>query len=140
MCTLGPATSTPEAIRALVDAGMDVARLNMSHGSHEVHREMYRLVRQAADATGHGVGIFADLQGPKIRLGDFAEGQARLQQGQAWTITTRDVPGDRTIASTTYAGLPGDGQALLVQRPCRRRVALAPDHLAQFGECAGDAL
>ncbi len=108
MCTLGPATSTPESIRALVDAGMDVARLNMSHGSHDVHAQMYRMVREAADATGHGVGIFADLQGPKIRLGTFAEGQARLLQGQAWTITTREVDGDRVIASTTYAGLPGD--------------------------------
>jgi pyruvate kinase len=108
VCTLGPAVSTPEMIRALVDAGMDVARLNMSHGSHEDHERMYRLVRQASDASGHGVGIFADLQGPKIRLERFAEGPVRLLQGQAWTITTRDVQGDRTIAGTTYAGLPGD--------------------------------
>ncbi len=108
MCTLGPPTSTPESIRALVDAGMDVARLNMSHGSHDVHAQMYRMVREAADATGHGVGIFAALQGPQLRLGTVAEGQARLLQGQAWTITTREVDGDRVIASTTYAGLPGD--------------------------------
>jgi len=108
VCTLGPATSTPESITALVEAGMDVARLNMSHGSHAVHAEMYRLVRAAADATGHGVGIFADLQGPKIRLGTFADGPVRLLQDQAWTITTREVPGDRVIATTTYAGLPGD--------------------------------
>jgi pyruvate kinase len=95
-------------IRALVDAGMDVARLNMSHGSHDDHEKMYHLVRQASDESGHGVGIFADLQGPKIRLDRFADGPVRLQQGQAFTITTRDVEGDRTIAGTTYKGLPGD--------------------------------
>ncbi|MBF4160666.1 pyruvate kinase [Nocardioides acrostichi] len=108
VCTLGPATSSARRIRELVYAGMDVARLNMSHGSHEVHAETYRLVREAADASGHGVGIFADLQGPKIRLGSFAEGSAQLRRGQRWTITTRDVPGDAECASTTYSGLPGD--------------------------------
>jgi pyruvate kinase len=87
---------------------MDVARLNMSHGSHEDHAEAYRLVREASDASGHGVGIFADLQGPKIRLGTFAEGPVTLRRGQEWTITTRDVPGDLGVASTTYRGLPGD--------------------------------
>jgi pyruvate kinase len=87
---------------------MDVARMNMSHGSHEDHAEVYRLVREAADASGHGVGIFADLQGPKIRLETFADGPVQLQRGQVWTITTRDVPGDATIAGTTFKGLPGD--------------------------------
>ena len=76
VCTLGPATSTPEQIRDLVDAGMDVARLNMSHGTHADHERSYRLVREASDATGHGVGIFADLQGPKIRLDTFGHGRA----------------------------------------------------------------
>ena len=69
VCTLGPAVSTPERIRALVDAGMDVARLNMSHGSHADHERAYAMVRQASDESGHAIGIFADLQGPKIRLG-----------------------------------------------------------------------
>lgn len=108
MCTLGPATSSERRIRELVYAGMDVARLNMSHGSHADHAESYRLVREAADASGHGVGIFADLQGPKIRLETFAEGSAHLTRGQAWTITTRDVPGDGQVCGTTYKGLPGD--------------------------------
>ncbi len=108
VCTLGPATSSAEQIRTLVDAGMDVARLNMSHGSHEDHARSYRLVREASDATGHGVGIFADLQGPKIRLETFAEGKAVLEVGQTWTITVRDVPGDAVICGTTYKGLPGD--------------------------------
>ncbi|NYG57931.1 pyruvate kinase [Nocardioides daedukensis] len=108
VCTLGPATSTPEAIRNLVDAGMNVARLNMSHGTHEDHREVYHRVRKASDDTGRGVGIFADLQGPKIRLGLFPDGPALLMAGEQWTITTRDVPGNARIGSTTYAGLPGD--------------------------------
>lgn len=108
VCTLGPATSTPEQIRELVDAGMDVARLNMSHGDHDQHTEVYKLVREASDATGHGVGIFADLQGPKIRLGTFAEGPVDLYAGQSWVITTRDVEGNAVECGTTYEGLPGD--------------------------------
>ncbi|HEY0890193.1 MAG TPA: pyruvate kinase [Nocardioides sp.] len=108
VCTLGPAVGTERRVRELVYAGMDVARLNMSHGTHEEHAERYRLVRQAADASGHAVGIFADLQGPKIRLETFADGPAQLRRGQSWTITTREVPGDDTICGTTYKGLPGD--------------------------------
>jgi pyruvate kinase len=108
VCTLGPAVNTPERIRALVDAGMDVARMNLSHGSYADHEKVYRMVREASDASGHGVGIFADLQGPKIRLGRFAEGPVQLEQGAEFTITTRDVVGDVKICSTTYAGLPGD--------------------------------
>ena len=105
VCTLGPAVSTPEQIRELVDAGMDVARLNMSHGAYADHERAYRLVRQASDESGHGVGIFADLQGPKIRLETFADGPVKLKKGQHWTITTRDVPGDATECGTTYKGL-----------------------------------
>jgi pyruvate kinase len=87
---------------------MDVARLNMSHGAHADHAEVYRLVREASDASGRGVGIFADLQGPKIRLERFADGPVMLKRGQRWTITTRDVLGDAQICGTTYKGLPGD--------------------------------
>ncbi len=108
MCTLGPATQSLEKIRELVAAGMDVARMNLSHGTYEDHEEVYRNVRRAADESGHGVGVFVDLQGPKIRLGRFAEGAAQLTKGQPFTITTREVPGDGAVASTTYAGLPGD--------------------------------
>ena len=105
---MGPAVASPEQIAALIDAGMDVARLNMSHGSHEDHERVYRLVREASDESGHAIAIFADLQGPKIRLETFAEGPVVVTQGQEFTITTRDVPGDATVAGTTYAGLPGD--------------------------------
>lgn len=108
VCTLGPAVSNPRRIRELVYAGMDVARLNMSHGSHEEQAERYHMVREASDASGHGVGILADLQGPKIRLETFADGPVTLRRGQEWIITTRDVPGDIVSAGTTYKGLPGD--------------------------------
>jgi pyruvate kinase len=95
-------------IRRLVEAGMDVARLNMSHGNHDDHRRRYELVRQASDSTGHGVGIVADLQGPKIRLETFTAGKVKLAQGDEFVITTRDVEGDASICGTTYKGLPGD--------------------------------
>jgi pyruvate kinase len=103
--------NTPEKIRALVDAGMDVARMNLSHGSYADHEKVYRMVREASDQSGHGVGIFADLQGPKIRLGKVADGPVQLREGAEFTITTRDVPGDAELCSTTYKGLPGDVSA-----------------------------
>jgi pyruvate kinase len=108
VATMGPATNTPETLRALVTAGMDVARLNLSHGSHEVHAETYRMVREASDATGRGVGILVDLQGPKIRLGKFASGPVLLENGNEFVVTTEDVPGDAQMVSTTYKDLPGD--------------------------------
>ena len=108
VCTLGPATSTPEQILALVEAGMDVARLNLSHGSHADHEKVYRMVRDASDTTGRGVGVLVDLQGPKIRLGKLASGPIDLGEGDELVITTRDVPGDKDVVPTTYAGLPGD--------------------------------
>ncbi|GAA1961006.1 pyruvate kinase [Nocardioides panacihumi] len=121
MCTLGPAVGTERRIKELVYAGMDIARLNMSHGAHEDHAERYRQVREASDASGKSVGILADLQGPKIRLETFkptSDGSKwLLRRGQAWTITVRDVEGDDTICGTTYKGLPGDvsvGDTLLI--------------------------
>ena len=117
VCTLGPAVSSVESLRALINAGMDVARLNMSHGDHSDHELRYRRVRQVADELGKGVGIFADLQGPKIRLERFANGPVELVEGQTFTITTADVPGDSAMCGTTYKGLPGDvnpGDAILI--------------------------
>jgi pyruvate kinase len=115
--TLGPACAGPERVRALIDAGIDVARLNMSHGTHEQHEQAYRHVREASEETGRGVGILADLQGPKIRVGRFSDGPVRLTLGDEFTITTEDVQGTRQEVSTTYAGLPGDvgpGDTVLV--------------------------
>lgn len=108
VATLGPATNSLESIRSLVAAGMDVARLNLSHGDHSDHVEVYSKVRQAADEAGRGVGILVDLQGPKIRLGRFASGPVLLEPGAEFVVTTEDVPGDAAMVSTTYAGLPGD--------------------------------
>lgn len=108
VATLGPATSSLESIRSLVDSGMDVARLNLSHGTYDVHETVYANVRQAADDAGRGVGILVDLQGPKIRLGKFASGPVLLESGHEFIVTTDDVPGDRQMVSTTYKGLPGD--------------------------------
>lgn len=117
VCTLGPATSTPDAIRDLIYAGMNVARLNMSHGSHQDHEKSYNMVRAMADETLRGIGILADLQGPKIRLETFANGPVEVFNGDQFTITTNDVPGDKNFCGTTYKGLPGDckpGDRLLI--------------------------
>jgi len=111
VCTLGPATSSLDAIRALVGAGMDVARLNLSHGGYADHEAAYRNVRLASDESGRGVGILVDLQGPKIRLGTFGHGPVLLKPGDSFVITTEDVVGDSALASTTYHGLPGDVSA-----------------------------
>ncbi|PZS34378.1 MAG: pyruvate kinase [Pseudonocardiales bacterium] len=108
VCTLGPATATPQAIRDLVTAGMDVARLNFSHGTHQDHETSYRMVREASDAIGRSVGILADLQGPKIRLGKFTGGPVEWATGEVVRITTDDVRGDHDRVSTTYEGLARD--------------------------------
>ncbi|PKW07163.1 pyruvate kinase [Streptomyces sp. 1222.5] len=118
VCTLGPATDSYDQIKALVEAGMDVARFNLSHGTHADHEERYQRVRKAADETGRSVGLLADLQGPKIRLGRFAEGPVLLERGDTFTITVEDgVQGDRHRCGTTYAGLAADvtpGERVLV--------------------------
>ncbi len=108
VATLGPASSSPERLAELVAAGIDVARLNMSHGTQAGHLAAYQCVRAASDAAGHSVGVLIDLQGPKIRLGTFGAGPVRLLAGQEFTITTREVPGDQHEAGTTYAGLADD--------------------------------
>ncbi|WP_040161696.1 pyruvate kinase [Nigerium massiliense] len=117
VCTLGPATETSETIEALVRAGMNVARLNMSHGNYDDHLDRLTKVRDAASAVGRPVGIFADLQGPKIRLGTFADGPQELAPGDRFTITTRDVPGTKDICSTTLHTLTNDvtpGEPILI--------------------------
>ena len=116
--TLGPAVASPEKIEALIDAGMNVARLNMSHGDHEVHSKSYAMVREAAEKKNAAIGILADLQGPKIRLGRFKDDmKVKLKPGDPFVITTRDILGDENICSTTFTGLCGDvnvGDLLLI--------------------------
>jgi pyruvate kinase len=108
VCTLGPASNTPELVGALIDEGMDVARLNFSHGDYDSHHAMIKIIRREAQKRGRAVAILQDLQGPKIRVGTFTRGQTELEPGKEFTITTRDVPGDDGIVSTTYKGLPHD--------------------------------
>jgi len=108
VCTLGPATASADSLRALVDAGMDVARLNLSHGAHPVHEETYRLVREASDTAGRGVAVLVDLQGPKMRLGRFGAGPVLLRAGDEFVITVDEHVGDDHKVSTTYAGLAAD--------------------------------
>ncbi len=117
VCTLGPATSSAEQVTALVESGMDVARLNFSHGAHADHATAYERVRAASDRTGHAVAVLADLQGPKIRLGTFADGPVHWETGSRVCITVDDVPGTAERVATTYKGLAADvrvGDRLLV--------------------------
>lgn len=111
VCTIGPATESPEQLRALVAAGMDVARINRSHGEQEAHAAVYHGVRAAAKEAGRPVAVLVDLQGPKIRLGRFADDQKHwLNEGDVFTITTEDVVGTKALVSTTHKGLPGDAR------------------------------
>ncbi len=117
VCTLGPAVASKEGILGLVEAGMDVARLNMSHGEHADHEANYAWVREATDETGHAVGVLADLQGPKIRLGRFVNGEEMWKEGEIVRITVDDVEGTHDRVSTTYKGLAKDakpGDRLLI--------------------------
>ncbi|USY22235.1 pyruvate kinase [Nocardiopsis exhalans] len=108
VATLGPATSSLETLRQLVDAGLDVARLNLSHGTHDDHSASLANLRQAAEGANRAVGVLADLQGPKIRVGTFPDGPVELEAGDEFTITIEDAPGTKTRVSTTYKGLTND--------------------------------
>ena len=117
VATLGPATSSYDSIRAIIEAGVDVARMNLSHGSYDVHEEVYANVRRASDDSGRAVAVMVDLQGPKIRLGKFAAGPHELAVGDIFAITTEDILGTKDICGTTFKGLPGDvapGDFLLI--------------------------
>ena len=111
VCTIGPATSSQEQITALINAGLDVARLNLSHGTQASHLLAYQRVRAGSDATGRSVGVLADLQGPKIRLGTFPGGPVQLDAGDEFIIATDDIPGTEHEATTTYPGLADDVRA-----------------------------
>jgi len=117
VCTMGPATSSEEGIAALLDAGMNVARMNFSHGDHTDHEVIYERLRSAATAAGKPLAVLADLQGPKIRLGRFADGPHEWSTGDQVTITVDDITGTRDRVSTTYKGLAQDarpGDRLLI--------------------------
>src|ERR1035437_9904797 len=111
VCTIGPATASLDQMKLLVEAGMDVARINRSHGSTEEHEQVYRNVRQAAEEADRNVAVLVDLQGPKIRLARFVDGPHDLAVDDIFTITTREVEGTKDICGTTFKGLAGDCKA-----------------------------
>jgi len=111
ICTIGPACSGVENLCALIEAGMDVARLNFSHGSHEEHLSRIREIREASERTGKLVAILQDLQGPKIRIGALCDGSAQLIDGAQFVITADEIEcGNAERAGTTYANLINDVQ------------------------------
>jgi len=111
VCTLGPAVESPEKVKELIAAGMNMARLNLSHGSYEEHQGRLDRVRSAAKEAGKAVAVLVDLQGPKIRLGRFENGPHELARGDVFTITTDEIAGTKERVGTTYKGLPGDCKA-----------------------------
>lgn len=108
VCTMGPAVEGAEKVKELIDAGMNMARLNLSHGTYEEHQRRFDQVRAGAKAAGLPVAILVDLQGPKIRLARFKAGPHDLARGDIFTITTDDIEGTKERVGTTYKGLPGD--------------------------------
>ena len=111
VCTLGPAVESPEKVRELIAAGMNMARLNLSHGGYEEHQSRLDQVRAAAAEAGVPIAILVDLQGPKIRLARFKDGPHDLARGDIFTITTDEIEGTKERVGTTYKGLPGDCKA-----------------------------
>ena len=105
---MGPAVESPEKVAELIAAGMNMARLNLSHGGYDEHQNRLDLVRAAAKSAGLPVAILVDLQGPKIRLARFKDGPHELLRGDIFTITTDDVEGTKERCGTTYKGLAGD--------------------------------
>jgi len=130
VATLGPACSSYDQLRALIDAGVNIARINMSHGSYEVHEETYNNLKRAAADAGKPVGVLADLQGPKIRLEKFENGPHLLEPGDIFKITVEDTPGTKELVGTTFKGLVGDvepGDTLLVDDGKVRLEAVSKD-------------
>ena len=108
ICTIGPASESEEMLRKLIEAGMNVARFNFSHGTHEEHEAKFRRVVRMRRELGKPVATLLDTKGPEIRLRDFEGGKVVLEKGQTFTLTTEEVMGDSTRASVTYADLPAD--------------------------------
>ncbi len=127
VCTLGPASDSDEVLEKMILAGMNVARLNFSHGEHSYHAELFDRVRRLSRELKHPVSILQDLQGPKIRVGRFEEGFVHLEEGAEFVITSDDVDGTYERVSTTYKELPRDvkpGDTLLLDDGLLRLTAL----------------
>ncbi len=115
--TIGPATDYSQILKEVFSAGLDVARLNFSHGSHEEHAKRIKMIRKAAEELKRPIAIMQDLQGPKIRIGKFVNPPVTLKQGHSFTITTRQFDGDEHVVSTSYERLPQDvkvGNTILI--------------------------
>jgi pyruvate kinase len=108
ICTLGPATNSYEQIYALAEAGMDVARLNFSHGTYESHQKIYDIIRNVSKDIDHPIGIIQDLQGPKIRVGTFEAGEVTLKEGDELILTTDEIEGTQRKVSVSYKNLYND--------------------------------
>lgn len=108
ICTLGPASSTPDIIRQMIEAGMNVARFNFSHGTHASHLELFRTLNKVRNEMGAPIATVLDTKGPEIRLKTFRDKKVTLQKDQPFTLTTREVEGTADMASITYADLPHD--------------------------------
>ena len=106
VCTIGPASDSPQILETMILAGMNVARLNFSHGDYASHKETIKKIRSASEAVGRQVAIMADLPGPKMRVGEFAEEPIELQPEDKFTLTTEEVIGDRTRVSVSFSRLP----------------------------------
>ena len=106
ICTIGPACSEPKVIREMVDAGMDVARLNLSHGNHELHKKYIDAVKSVREKVDTPLGILVDLKGPEFRIREFENGKVNLEKGANFTLTTAKILGNENIVSVTYKPLP----------------------------------
>ena len=113
LATVGPATATKEMLEKLVDAGVDAFRFNFSHGTHEEHAERYRVVREISESRGRHIAVIADMQGPKLRVGRFADGKIKLRSGQTFVLDLDEKPGDETRVNLPHKEIfaaikPGD--------------------------------
>jgi pyruvate kinase len=108
ICTLGPASGSPEIVEKLMDAGMNVVRFNFSHGTHESHKKMYDVVKKLREKKKMPIATLMDTKGPEVRLGDFENNHAILEEGQEFTLTTEKIVGNANIASVSFTGLPND--------------------------------
>ncbi len=108
ICTIGPTSNSEEMLTTLANNGMDVARLNFSHGTHDDHLQNIKRIRKVSAELGKPIAILMDLQGPKIRIGTFPEGPVTVKPGELFTITTDDIPGNQYLVSTSYKNLPND--------------------------------
>lgn len=106
VCTIGPASDSPEVLELMINAGLNVARLNFSHGDQDYHRTLIGRLRAASEATGRRIAIMGDLPGPKIRIGEVSDEPYELQPGDSFVLTTDEIHGDHRRVSVSFPPLP----------------------------------